>query len=365
VLVGSRLGALPTAPLPVDPLAAGLATGLCFSALGLALVRWAPEIVVPSALITALSVVPLLLSLAFVSLAARGAQLTRWGRLRVSLGLGLVMLGQLVGHSALPVSVGETVTLVASAAGAVILGHFALAMIRASIRLNRREIANLYARLGATESTVRDSRARLHEVASTIAGISSVSRLIHEPTVALPRQRRSLLEDTMDAELGRLGRLTMGESDPMQSFPLDNVVRQLVVAQHAQGRPVSWEPSGSTIVGRPDDITEALHILLDNAAKHGRSQGATVQVREREGIVEILVSDRGPGISPEDRSRVFEWGVRGAGSRGQGIGLAIARDLLQQQGGYLKHDDSPQPGTTFIVGVLVGEKDDATSHRAG
>jgi signal transduction histidine kinase len=365
VLVASRLDALPTAPLPVDPLAAGLATGICFSALGLALVRWAPELVVPSALITALNIVPLLLSLAFASLAARGAQLSRWGSLRVSIGVGLVMVGQLAGHSALPVSVAETVNLVASTAGAVILGHFALAMIRATIRLNRRELASLYARLGATESTMRDSRARLHEVASTIAGISSVSRLIREPTVVLPRQRRSLLEDTMDAELGRLGRLTMGESDAVQSFPLDNVVRQLVVAQHAQGRTVSWEPSGSTVVGRPDDLTEALHILLDNAAKHGRSQGATVQVRERDGVVEILVSDRGPGISPEVRSRVFEWGVRGDGSRGQGIGLAIARDLVQQQGGYLMHDDSPQPGTTFIVGVPVGEKHDATSHRAG
>jgi signal transduction histidine kinase len=169
----------------------------------------------------------------------------------------------------------------------------------------------------------------------------------------------------MDAELGRLGRLTMGESDPVQSFPIDDVVRRLAVAQQAQGREVSWEPSGSTVVGRPDDLTEALHILLDNAAKHGRNSGATVQVRERHGIVEILVSDRGPGISREVGSRVFEWGARGASSRGQGIGLAIARDLVQQQGGYLRHEDSPQPGTTFIIGVLVGAKHDASSNRAG
>jgi signal transduction histidine kinase len=281
------------------------------------------------------------------------------------LGVVLVTLGQVAQHSSLPPSVGTVVHLVASLTGAVLLGHFALAMIRASIRLHRREVANLYARLGASEQTARDSRAQLHEVASTVAGITSVARLIHQPTVVIPHQRRSLLEDTMDAELSRLGRLMMDESGDVNEFCLDEVLRRLVVAQQAQGRSVSWKPSGATVVGRADDLTEALHVLLDNAAKHGRSSRTAVDVRQHDDVVEILVSDFGPGICPELRAHVFEWGARGDGSGGHGIGLSIARDLAEQQGGTLVLDDSPRTGTTFIVGVLAGERLDASSHRAG
>jgi signal transduction histidine kinase len=365
VLRAGRVEAVSEAPLPVDPMAAGLATGICFGALGLALVRWAPDVMVPSALITGLNVVPLLLAFAIAGLAVRGAQLSRWGSLRVMLGVVLVTLGQVAEHSSVPPSVRAVVIPVATIAGATLLGLFALAMIRASVRLYRREIANLYGRLGAIESTIRDNRARLHEVASTIAGITSVSRLIHEPTVVLPRQRRSLLEDTMEAELSRLQRLMMDEPAAVHEFCLDDVLRRLVVAQEAQGRAVSWEPCGLTVVGRPDALTEVLHILLDNAAKHGDSSGTTVEALQLDDTVEILVSDAGPGISPELRARVFEWGTRGHGSRGHGIGLSIARDLVEQQGGSLVLDDSPQTGTTFIVGVLAGENRDANSHRAG
>ena len=117
------------------------------------------------------------------------------------LGVGLVTLGQIGHYTSLPPSVATVLHLFASLAGAMILGLLGLAMIRTATRMHRREVAHLYARLGESKSTARDSRARLHEIASTVAGITSVSRLIHEPTVALPRHRRSLLEDTMDAEL--------------------------------------------------------------------------------------------------------------------------------------------------------------------
>ena len=67
VLLAGRVEAVSAAPLPVDPMAAGLTTGICFGALGLALVRWAPDVMVPSALITGLNVVPLLLALAIAA----------------------------------------------------------------------------------------------------------------------------------------------------------------------------------------------------------------------------------------------------------------------------------------------------------
>jgi signal transduction histidine kinase len=365
VLLAGRLDALPASGLPVDPLAAGLASGIGFGALGLALVRWAPELVVPSPVLTALTLVPVLLALGIVMISMRGAELTRGARSRLVLGVALVTLGEAVTHSAHSTAPGRAVNIVASSLGAVLLCHAALEMVRASIRGHRREVASVYARLIAVESSERRNRAQLHEVASTVAGITSVSRLINEPTIVLPRQRRSVLEHALDAELGRLERLMRGDSERRREFAVDDVLRQLVVAQHAQGRTVGWEPTGHTACGSPDDLAEAVHVLLENAARHGGSRGVAIDVGERDGILEIRVSDGGPGIAPDVRGHVFEWGTSGPGSHGQGIGLTIARDLVEQQGGYLLLDDSPRPGTTFVVGVMVGERNDAAGHRAG
>jgi signal transduction histidine kinase len=364
VLRAGRFAALPA--LRLEPLAAGLATGLAFSAVGLALVRWAPAVAVPSPLLTVLSLIPVVLALSIAVFSIKGSGLSPWCRLRLGLGVVLIALGEGASHSvALSPTAGRSVTVMASSAGALLLCHAALEMVRTSIRHHRKELARLYARLIAVETSERDNRARLHEVASTVAGISSVSRLIHEPSVAIPRQRRSLLEHTMDAELSRLERLMSGQSDRSHAFAVDDVLRQLVVAQQALGRNVSWEPTGHTAFGSPDDVTEAIHVVLDNAARHGADAGASIEVDQRDGVLEIRVSDSGPGIAPDVRGHLFDWGTSGPHSPGQGIGLTIARELVERQGGYLLLDDSPQPGTTFVVGVRAGERHDTAGHRAG
>ena len=75
---------------------------------------------------------------------------------------------------------------------------------------------------------------------------------------------------------------------------------------------------------QPDAVAAVFNVLLDNAAKHGRSE-AEVTVEPHGNYVEVAVHDDGPGVDPSLRTRLFEWGVRGAGSSGQGIGLHVAR----------------------------------------
>jgi signal transduction histidine kinase len=365
LLLAGRSGPLPVRALPVDPLAAGLLAGIACSAAALALVRWAPELHVAPAVMTGLLVLTVLLTLGVGYLCVRQAHLSSWVRFEVPLGLVLVTAGDVAQFSPLAPNAARGLTLSSCLVGGALLCHIALSLIRMTIRANRQEVHALHKRLGQIESSVRDSRARLHEVASTVAGITSVSRIINEPTVALPHQRRSLLERTLSEELGRLGRLTAGDPSPEGTFALDDLVCRLVTAQRAQGRSVRWQPSGALVRGRQDDLAEALHVLLDNAAKHGRGTGASIEVRRRGSMVEISISDRGPGVAPELRSRVFDWGTRGSDSRGQGIGLHVARQLVEQQGGYLTLDGSPPIGTTFVLGVPVGERHDAVSHRAG
>jgi len=112
---------------------------------------------------------------------------------------------------------------------------------------------------------------------------------------------------------------------------------------------IGWRPSDVQVRGRPDDVTEIVGILLENSARHAGGEGLTVDVRPGRDRVEIVVSDDGPGIAPDLRDSLFDWGVRGQHSTGQGIGLHIARQLVADQGGHLRLLPGPETGTSFVV----------------
>ncbi len=232
------------------------------------------------------------------------------------------------------------------------------------MRMVRQKVGGLRAQLVVLESTLREQRAQLHEIGSTVAGITSASRLVHEPAVSLTPHRRLALEEMIEAELSRLERLMQGGSDDHVVFAVDDVLRQLVVAQHAQSRSVIWEPSGALAYGSPDAMAEAVHVLLNNAAKHGGRTGVSMTVSQVGAVIEIEVADSGPGISPDLRPHVFDWGVRGERSSGQGIGLHVARTLVEQQGGYLRLNDSTTRGATFTLGLRQGVSRDAVDQWA-
>jgi signal transduction histidine kinase len=250
------------------------------------------------------------------------------------------------------------------AAAAALLSRSALIRARSAMRSVRGKVGELRGQLVVVESTLREQRAQLHEIGSTLAGITSASRLVHEATVLLPSHRRVALREMIEAELSRLERLVQGGSDAQVDFAVDDVLRPLVVAQHAQSRSVIWEPSGALAHGCPDALAEAVNVLLNNAAKHGDNAGVSLRVRQVDAAVEIEVADSGPGISPDLRPHVFDWGVRGSHSSGQGIGLHVARSLIEQQGGYLRLQDSTGPGTTFTLGLRVGVSHDAVDQYA-
>jgi two-component system OmpR family sensor kinase len=67
--------------------------------------------------------------------------------------------------------------------------------------------------------------------------------------------------------------------------------------------------------------------------------------------VRIAVADRGPGIPPEERARIFERFHRGprASGAGAGLGLAIAHSIIEAHSGTIDATETPGGGATFIV----------------
>jgi signal transduction histidine kinase len=103
-------------------------------------------------------------------------------------------------------------------------------------------------------------------------------------------------------------------------------------------------------------IEQAVLILVDNAAKYGPDGGVVdIESSIRDGRLLVEVMDRGPGIPPEQRSRIFErfYRVDGAGrgrsTGGVGLGLSIAAAIVEGHGGHVAASDRAGGGTRMTV----------------
>jgi signal transduction histidine kinase len=188
-------------------------------------------------------------------------------------------------------------------------------------------------------------------VKGTIAGIASATDLIRYET-RLSRQHRERLEELLATETARLQRLvhTQPPDTPPSPVDLDDVIRPLVLARRIQGHDVSWQAPEPPVIGGDDDVAETVNILLHNAAEH--AVGASVRIFTRGGGAELVVADDGPGIPLDLQDAIFEWGYSRPGSNGQGVGLAVARRLLQEHGRTLRLDTNHKPGAAFVIGLI-------------
>ena len=98
---------------------------------------------------------------------------------------------------------------------------------------------------------------------------------------------------------------------------------------------------------------EALYNLLDNAVKYTH-EGDTIRmgIQEYEMFVRIFVVDHGIGISEDELGQIFQRFYRGKDVRdreGVGIGLYLARSIVEKQDGYLKAVSLPEKGSEFSI----------------
>ena len=96
--------------------------------------------------------------------------------------------------------------------------------------------------------------------------------------------------------------------------------------------------------------------LVSNAIKYGAGSRVEVSLTESaRGVAKIQVSDRGPGIAPQDLERIFERFQQavepGQRRSGFGIGLWLVRSLVDAHGGSIEVDSTPGRGSTFIVNL--------------
>jgi two-component system sensor histidine kinase KdpD len=105
-------------------------------------------------------------------------------------------------------------------------------------------------------------------------------------------------------------------------------------------------------------VQQALNALLSNAAAHGGSNKPIEVSVARDGpTLVISVADRGPGLAPGEENKIFEKFYRGPRTRpgGLGLGLSIARQLVEAHGGELVAQNRVGGGARFSIRLPVGE----------
>ena len=109
----------------------------------------------------------------------------------------------------------------------------------------------------------------------------------------------------------------------------------------------------------PERIEQAVLVLVDNAVKYGPpGEQITLSSSTLRGELLIEVADRGPGIPPEELSRVFERYYRGEGSsheRGSGLGLPIAEAIVRAHGGRVEAESRVGEGTRMLLRLPLTE----------
>ncbi|MFD6875213.1 MULTISPECIES: ATP-binding protein [unclassified Streptomyces] len=189
---------------------------------------------------------------------------------------------------------------------------------------------------------------RLEEITVT----DDLETVREEATIALTQVER--LTDVVQRLLTNSRDPRTGSAVP---FDLDEVVKQQVEewrpAYRSAGRAIVRSGrTGMRAVGTPGAVSQVLATLVENALMHG---GGTVALRTRvTGNQTVLeVTDEGPGVPPDLGNRIFERAISGRNSTG--IGLAVARDLAEADGGRLELLQTQPPVFALFLSTTAPE----------
>lgn len=131
---------------------------------------------------------------------------------------------------------------------------------------------------------------------------------------------------------------------------LDNLCSALSKVYQSKGVDLTLNVSPEIMwLGEKNDFMEVMGNILDNACKYCL-EFVEINVSNNESSVMIIVDDDGPGVSPEKREAIFQRGTRADTLRpGQGLGLSIAVDIIEQYSGEITITDSPLGGARITV----------------
>ncbi|MEK6336126.1 MAG: DUF4118 domain-containing protein [Acidobacteriota bacterium] len=236
-----------------------------------------------------------------------------------------------------------------------------------------------------------------HDIRTPLTSIKASATLLlddresEEPAEALsPEEQHAMLRvithgaDRLDRFIEGIVDLARIESGDMNLYRNWGAVEDIIEAALAQAEPLTRQHRIKVVVEdelpvvRVDAraVTEVIYTLLDNASKYTPPQ-TRIKIeanRVADDLIEISVEDQGRGIASDQRERVFERFYRAAnsdskesGAGGIGMGLAIAKGIVEAHGGHIWIENAKAgTGARLVFTVPVGDdepREDAHATR--
>ncbi|MBA4803919.1 MAG: MASE1 domain-containing protein [Brevundimonas sp.] len=257
----------------------------------------------------------------------------------------------------------------------VLLGY--LPMLVVAALLEERDRLSDRARAGqARAESASEAKSRLlanvaHEIKSPVGGIIGIGELwktgqlgpvsatqqeMADMLVRTARQVEALAHDLLDVARAESGAVRVELRPTDVSGVLDDVRRATALRPEAEGVRLDVVCEGDGLVALADSqrLAQVVSNLASNAVKYGGEGGLVVlRARRIHDGVRIEVVDRGPGLSAEKQAQLFEpfnrLGLERSAVEGHGIGLALAKRLVELQRGTIGVESTPGQGATFWV----------------
>ena len=265
----------------------------------------------------------------------------------------------------------------------------------------KREIGRLYAELreaferASHAEALRQSEnlksalldAVTHDLRTPLTSIkASITTLLdeqREPSLTLDRESRVEMMEVIDEESDRLNRFINGlielariEAGELQLRRRWGVVDEIIAAALSRAEPITRQHRIELDVEkelpgvRVDEraVSEVVYTLIDNAAKYS-ARGSRIRVSARragDDRIQMAVEDEGKGIAPDLRERVFDkffratrdGDIRTNQPTGTGMGLAIAKGIVEAHGGKIWIESAAaHAGTRVVFTLPIGDDD--------
>lgn len=291
------------------------------------------------------------------------------------LAVGVMIVGSAIAGKG-PYTIGlNPIQQILMAQSLVLVGYVPMVLMAALLEERDRLAAR--ARIGRERAEkASEAKSRLlanvaHEIKSPVAGIIGIGELwskgglgaitpsqveMADMLVKTARQVETLAHDLLDVARAEAGSVKVELRPTDVPGLVEDIRRSALLRPETSGIAIETAIEGEGLVALADSqrLAQVINNLTTNAIKYGAAGGRVVlRVSPVDDCVQVEVIDFGPGITPQKQAQLFEpfnrLGLERSAIEGHGVGLALAKRLIELQGGSIGVISTPGQGATFWI----------------
>ena len=240
-----------------------------------------------------------------------------------------------------------------------------LAILESEVQKMVVRLREQQSQLLADKKYLADSIADIsHQIRTPLTSINLLISFLSEPDIAEEKRQKIIRElyellsriDWLIATLLKISKLDAGtiqlkkETVAMKSL-IKESVEPLLIPIELRGLELQIEAQGQ-FVGDVNWTSEAIGNIVKNCMEHTQAGGCLKVIASENALYrEIVIEDMGNGIAPEDLPHIFERFYKGknSGDKSFGVGLALARGIINAQNGTVKAENKKEGGAKFTI----------------